>query len=65
MTNPPPPYFEGSRPEVANLVPDSCRYILDVGCGLGGPRRQLLSRPLKLLVDHIDICHYSVVAHKL
>jgi len=44
MTNPAPAYFEGSRPEVASLVPVSCRSILDVGCGFGGLGSQLRSR---------------------
>jgi SAM-dependent methyltransferase len=44
MINFDPAYFEGSRPEVANLVPESCRSILDVGCGFGGLGRQLRSR---------------------
>lgn len=44
MSNPASAYFEGSRPEVANLVPESCRSILDVGCGFGGLGRQLRSR---------------------
>jgi SAM-dependent methyltransferase len=44
VTTPASAYFEGSRPEVANLVPESCRSILDVGCGFGGLGRQLRSR---------------------
>lgn len=44
MTTLAPAYFEGSRPEVASLVPESCRSILDVGCGFGGLGRQLRSR---------------------
>jgi SAM-dependent methyltransferase len=44
VTNPAPAYFDGSRPEVANLVPESCRSILDVGCGFGGLGRRLRSR---------------------
>lgn len=43
MTNPVSTYFEGSRPEVAMLVPKSCQSILDVGCGFGGLGRQLNS----------------------
>lgn len=43
MTTIAPAYFEGSRPEVANLVPKSCSSILDVGCGFGGLGRQLRS----------------------
>lgn len=41
MTYPAAAYFEGSRPEIAKLVPESCRSILDVGCGFGGLGRQL------------------------
>ncbi len=64
MANPAPACSEGLRPEIEILFPESCHSILDVGCGLGSLGRQLLSRPLKPLVDRIDICQYIVVAHK-
>lgn len=39
-----PEYFNGQRSDVANLVPENCNRILDVGCGFGGLGRTLLSR---------------------
>lgn len=44
MSNPAAAYFEGSRPEIAKLVPKHCNSILDVGCGFGGLGRELRSR---------------------
>ena len=32
----PQEYFEGRRSEVADLVPNGCQRVLDVGCGYGG-----------------------------
>lgn len=37
-------YFEGSRSEIADMVPTACRRILDVGCGFGGLGRALKER---------------------
>lgn len=34
-------YFQGHRSEVARLVPQNCKRILDVGCGFGGLGREL------------------------
>ncbi len=30
-----PTYYEHARPEVAAWVPQECRYIIDIGCGIG------------------------------
>lgn len=37
-------YFHGHRPDVANLVPQKCARILDVGCGYGGLGQILQAR---------------------
>lgn len=37
-------YFSGSRSDVADLVPQVCSRILDVGCGYGGLGRNLRAR---------------------
>lgn len=42
--NPSKGYFEGQRSDVAELVPDRCSRVLDVGCGYGGLGRCLISR---------------------
>jgi SAM-dependent methyltransferase len=42
--NRPSSYYAASRPEVAALVPPSCRRILEVGCGAGGLGRLLQER---------------------
>lgn len=47
LTQPIPEYFNGQRSDVADLVPDSCTRVLDVGCGYGGLGRSLLARGKK------------------
>jgi 2-polyprenyl-3-methyl-5-hydroxy-6-metoxy-1,4-benzoquinol methylase len=42
-------YFRGHRAEVADLVPQSCTRILDVGCGFGGLGRELRARGFESL----------------
>jgi 2-polyprenyl-3-methyl-5-hydroxy-6-metoxy-1,4-benzoquinol methylase len=42
--NPSKGYFEGQRSDVAELVPDRCSRVLDVGCGYGGLGRSLVAR---------------------
>lgn len=37
-------YFSGQRSDVADLVPEECSRILDVGCGYGGLGRILRAR---------------------
>jgi 2-polyprenyl-3-methyl-5-hydroxy-6-metoxy-1,4-benzoquinol methylase len=39
-------YFQGHRSDVADLVPEECSRILDVGCGYGGLGRSLRARGL-------------------
>jgi 2-polyprenyl-3-methyl-5-hydroxy-6-metoxy-1,4-benzoquinol methylase len=47
MQKPADDYFQGQRSDVADLVPDSCVRVLDVGCGYGGLGRSLLERGVK------------------
>jgi len=47
LPQPVPEYFSGQRKEVADLVPDNCARVLDVGCGYGGLGRSLLARGQK------------------
>jgi 2-polyprenyl-3-methyl-5-hydroxy-6-metoxy-1,4-benzoquinol methylase len=42
--NPAPEYFQGQRSDVAELVPQGCARVLDVGCGYGGLGRILRAR---------------------
>lgn len=44
LLKPTPEYFKGQRPDVANLVPQGCVRVLDVGCGYGGLGRNLRAR---------------------
>lgn len=37
-------YFSGHRSDVAELVPEDCSRVLDVGCGFGGLGRSLRAR---------------------
>ena len=37
-------YFSGFRSDVADLVPEQCSRVLDVGCGYGGLGRSLQAR---------------------
>jgi 2-polyprenyl-3-methyl-5-hydroxy-6-metoxy-1,4-benzoquinol methylase len=37
-------YFQEQRADVADMVPESCTSILDIGCGYGGLGRSLRSR---------------------
>lgn len=37
-------YFKGLRSDVADLVPETCSRVLDVGCGYGGLGRNLHAR---------------------
>ena len=41
---PAPEYFQGLRSDVAELVPQGCTRVLDVGCGYGGLGRMLHAR---------------------
>jgi 2-polyprenyl-3-methyl-5-hydroxy-6-metoxy-1,4-benzoquinol methylase len=40
-------YFKGQRSDVADLVPENCVRVLDVGCGYGGLGRNLRDRGVK------------------
>lgn len=40
-------YFKGQRSDVADLVPENCVRVLDVGCGYGGLGRNLHDRGVK------------------
>ena len=44
LVKPPHEYFEGRRSDVADLVPEECSRVLDVGCGYGGLGRSLQAR---------------------
>lgn len=48
-------YYANERPEVANLVPGSARFVLDVGCGAGGLGRALKSMRPGIQVRGIEI----------
>lgn len=64
ITNRAPAPLKDSRAEVVNLFPAFSRYIQDLVCDLSGLGRQLLSRPLRIIVNLVNICQYIVVAHK-
>ena len=45
---------ESPRPEVARLVPESCRRILDVGCGAGATAAELRRLRPRLAVEGVE-----------
>jgi hypothetical protein len=59
-----PAPLKDSRVEVANFFPAFSRYIQDLVFDLSGLGRQLLSRPLRIIVNLVNMCQYIVVAHK-
>jgi SAM-dependent methyltransferase len=45
---------ESPRPEVARLVPESCRRLLDVGCGAGATGAELARLRPELVVEGVE-----------
>lgn len=56
-TTPPPSgdYYSSEREEVAKLVPQAARYVVDVGCGAGGLGRLLKRQRPGIEVRGIEI----------
>lgn len=48
-------YYENVRPEVAALVPDDARHVVDVGCGAGALGRALKAARPQLQVRGVEV----------